>query len=436
LWASTDFSEDEDPAVTRRTTILKDTLTLVLAGGQGERLFPLTRDRSKPSVPFGGMYRIVDFTLSNCLNSGLRTIYVLTQYKSGSLERHIQLGWGQLFSAELGEFIFTVPPQLRVGQRWYEGTADAVYHNTHLIEQDGPRQVLVLSGDHVYSMDYQKMIDAHDRSGALATIGAVEFPIDQASAFGVIEVDEDWRIRSFAEKPAHPSPIPGKPDRALVNMGVYCFEREVLLQALSDDAAKTSRHDFGHDVLPSMVETGLLFAYPFVDENRKPEPYWRDIGTIASYYEASMDLVGVHPTFNLYNREWPLRTMPRQLPPVKTVFAQEQPGGRLGIILDSLVCNGAIVSGGRVVRSILSPEVRINSFSSVADCVLMDGVEVGRHARLRRAIVDKRVKIPPGTVIGEDPEEDRKRFWIDDSGIVVIPKEWTFDTPAPRPIPE
>lgn len=417
----------------RKHQILHDTLALVLAGGQGERLFPLTRDRSKPAVPFGGMYRIIDFTLSNCLNSGLRKIYVLTQYKSGSLERHIQLGWSPLFSAELEEYIFTVPPQLRVGQRWYEGTADAVYHNTHLIQQERPDRVLVLSGDHVYTMDYQKMIDAHDQTGALATIGAVEVPLEQASAFGVIEVDDQWRIRSFAEKPAQPTPVPGKPDRALVNMGVYCFERDVLLQALSDDAATTSRHDFGHDVLPGMVETKLLYAYPFNDENRKVEPYWRDIGTIASYYQASMDLVDVDPIFNLYNRDWPLRTMPRQLPPVKTVFAQEHPGGRLGIILDSLVCNGAIISGGRVERSILSPGVRINSYSSIADCVLMNGVEIGRHARLKRAIVDKRVIIPPGTVIGEDPEEDRKRFWVDESGIVVIPKNSSFDATRGRP---
>ena len=413
----------------RKHQILHDTLALVLAGGQGERLFPLTRDRSKPSVPFGGMYRIIDFTLSNCLNSGLRKIYVLTQYKSGSLERHIQLGWSQLFSAELEEYIFTVPPQLRVGQRWYEGTADAVYHNTHLIQQECPERVLVLSGDHVYSMDYQKLIDAHEHTGALVTIGAVEVPIEEASAFGVIEVDEQWRIRSFAEKPSRPAPIPGKPNLALVNMGVYCFEREVLLQALSEDAAVASRHDFGHDVLPALVDTGLLFANPFADENRKSRPYWRDIGTIASYYEASMDLVGVDPTFNLYNQEWPLRTLPRQLPPVKTVFAQERPGGRLGIILDSLVCNGAIVSGGRVERSILSPGVRVNSYSSVADCVLMDGVEVGRHARLKRVIVDKRVKIPPATVIGEDPEADRQRFHVDESGVVVIAKRTEIEPP-------
>ncbi len=413
----------------RKHHILDDTLALVLAGGQGERLFPLTRDRSKPAVPFGGMYRIIDFTLSNCLNSGLRKIYVLTQYKSGSLERHIQLGWSQLFSAELGEYIYTVPPQLRIGQRWYEGTADAVYHNTHLIEQERPERVLVLSGDHIYTMDYQKMIQAHERSGALVTIGAVEVPLERASSFGVLEIDDEWRIRSFAEKPAQPTPLPDAPGRALVNMGVYCFEREVLLQSLSDDAAAASHHDFGHDVLPALVETGLLYAYQFVDETRKREPYWRDIGTVASYYEASMDLVGVDPTFNLYDREWPLRTMPRQLPPAKTVFAQESPGGRLGIVLDSLVCNGAIISGGRVERSILSPEVRINSYSNVADSVLMDGVEIGRHARLRRVIVDKRVKIPPGTVIGEDPEADRKRFYVDESGVTVIAKRTVLEPP-------
>jgi glucose-1-phosphate adenylyltransferase len=338
-----------------------------------------------------------------------------------------------LFAPELDEWIFTVPPQLRVGQRWYEGTADAVYHNIYLIEHERPERVLVLSGDHVYTMDYQKMIEFHDRNRALATIGAIEVPVEQASAFGVIEVDEEWRILSFAEKPAEPRQIPGRPGWSLVNLGVYCFEREVLLRALQEDAVKESRHDFGHDVLPPLVDTGALFAYPFVDENREGGRYWRDIGTIASYYEASMDLVGVDPTFNLYNRDWPLRTMPRQLPPAKTVFAQEEPGGRLGTILDSLICNGAIVSGGRVERSILSPEVRVNSYSSVKDSVLMDGVEVGRHSRLRRVIVDKRVIIPPGTVIGEDPEEDRKRFWVDESGIVVIPKRISFDEPFLNP---
>lgn len=406
----------------RNYVIRDDTLTLILAGGQGERLMPLTRDRSKPAVPFGGMYRIIDFTLSNCLNSGLRKIFVLTQYKSTSLQRHIQLGWSPLFSAELSHWIHTVPPQLRVGQRWYEGTADAVFQNIYLIERERPSRVLVLSGDHLYKMDYSKMIEAHDREEALVTISAVEVPIDEARAFGVIEVDERHWITGFAEKPANPKPIPAKPDRALVNMGVYCFETEVLVEALREDAPQSSRHDFGHDILPSLVPSGRLLAYPFVDENRKETLYWRDIGTIDSYYEASIDLVKVDPLFNLYDASWPLRSQPRQLPPAKTVFAQERPAGRLGIALDSIICGGVIVSGGRVERSILCPEVRINSWARVTECVLMDRVNVGRRAMLHRAIVDKGVHIPPGFEIGLDPDKDRERFHVTDSGIVVIPQ--------------
>ncbi len=406
----------------RHHVILDDTLTLVLAGGQGERLMPLTRDRSKPAVPFGGMYRIIDFTLSNCLNSGLRKIFVLTQYKSTSLERHIQLGWSPLFSIELSHWIHTVPPQLRVGQRWYEGTADAVFHNIYLINREQPRRVLILSGDHLYKMNYRKMIEAHEDADALVTIGAVEVPLAEARAFGVLEVDERSRITGFAEKPAQPKPIPGKPDTALVNMGVYCFETGVLVDALREDAAQSSRHDFGHDILPSMVPTGRLLAYPFIDENRKETQYWRDIGTIDSYFEASLDLVNVDPLFNLYDPSWPLRTMPRQLPPAKTVFAQEQPGGRLGIALDSIICGGVIISGGRVERSILCPEVRVNSWARVTDCVLMDKVDVGRRAVIHRAIVDKGVRIPPGCEIGFDREADAARFHVSDSGIVVIPQ--------------
>ncbi len=411
----------------RNMTILYDTLTLVLAGGQGERLHPLTQDRSKPAVPFGGMYRIVDFTLSNCVNSGLRRIYLLTQYKSGSLERHIQLGWAPLFAAELGEFIQCVPPQLRIGQRWYEGTADAVFHNVYLLDQDRPRRVMVLSGDHLYKMDYQKMMAAHEARGADATVAAVEVPVETAQAFGVLQVDPEGRVVSFAEKPSEPAPIPGRPDRALVNMGVYCFSTDALIAALQADAPQDSRHDFGHDILPSLVSGGRLYAYPFVDENRKERLYWRDIGTIDSYYEASMDLVAVDPVFNLFDHHWPLRSLPRQLPPAKTVFAQERPGGRLGIVLDSMLCGGVIVSGGRVERSILYPEVRVNSWAVVTDSVLMDGVDVGRHARIRRAIVDKHVRIPAGTVIGEDPTEDRRRFHVTDSGIVVIPRGSTVE---------
>jgi glucose-1-phosphate adenylyltransferase len=402
-----------------RQVIYEDTLVLVLAGGQGERLYPLTQDRSKPAVPFAGMYRIIDFTLSNCLNSGLRRIYVLTQYKSGSLERHIQLGWNSLFSVELGEWIYTVPPQLRVGQRWYEGTADAVFHNVYLIDQVRPRRVVVLSGDHVYKMNYKRLLDHHEAEGALVTVGAVEVPIHEARAFGVLQVDESWRIRSFVEKPAHPAPIPGKPDRALVNMGVYCFETSALVEALTEDAGHKSQHDFGRNILPRLVESNRLYALPFVDENRKEVQYWRDIGTLDSYHEASMDLVSLDPIFNLYDREWPLRTMPRQLPPAKTVWAE---GERRGEILNSLVCSGVVVSGGTVARSILSPEVRVNSWARVTDSVLMDGVQVGRRARIHRAIIDKGVEVPSGFVVGENPDEDRKRFAVSEGGVVVIPR--------------
>ncbi len=408
----------------RRKVLFDDALALILAGGQGERLKPLTRDRSKPAVPFGGIYRIIDFTLSNCLNSGMRRIYVLTQYKSASLERHIKRGWDPIFSPELGEWVYTVPPQLRVGERWYQGTADAVYQNIYLIQQERPERVVILSGDHIYKMDYRKLVEYHEDKEAVATIGAVEMPIEQASAFGVVEVDDKWRVTSFKEKPAEPPrPIPGNPDRILVNMGVYCFETPSLLSALKDDAGQETRHDFGHNILPALIQGGQLYAYPFLDENRKPTRYWRDIGTLDSYYEASMDLVSVDPSFNLYDKEWPIRTLQEQLPPAKTVFAQlEKKDGRVGLALDSILGGGVIISGGRVERSVLSNEVRINSYALVEDSVLMAGVEVGRRARVRRAIIDKGIKIPPGYEIGFDLKEDCKRFDVTPGGIVVIPK--------------
>jgi glucose-1-phosphate adenylyltransferase len=410
-----------------RRVVRGDLLAMVLAGGQGERLYPLTKDRSKPAVPFGGNYRIIDFTLSNCLNSGLSKIYVLTQYKSGSLERHVKQGWDPLFLPDLDQWIHTVPPQLRVGQRWYEGTADAVFQNLYLLEQEKPPRVLVLSGDHVYKMDYGELADWHEDKDAVATVGAAEVPLTEASAFGILEVDASWRVLSFTEKPADPKPIPGKPDRALVNMGVYCFATGPLVRALCTDAREKSRHDFGHNILPSLVKEGRVFAFPFVDKNRKEVLYWRDIGTLDAYYEASMDLVAVDPVFNLYDPEWPLRTLPRQLPPAKTVFAQEEPGGRLGQILDSLICGGVVVSGGRAERSILSPQVRINSWALVQDSVLMDGVDVGRRAVLRRTVVDKGVRIPAGFVVGEDPDEDRRHFPVTPAGVTVIPRGAVLD---------
>jgi glucose-1-phosphate adenylyltransferase len=272
-------------------------------------------------------------------------------------------------------------------------------------------------------MDYRKFVEFHDSHGGAATVAVVEVPLEQASSFGVVEVDGEGRVVAFREKPSDPKPVPGKPSVALVNMGVYCFRTEALVRALSADARQETRHDFGHDILPAMTAAGDVFAYPFVDENKKDVLYWRDIGTLDSYFQASMDLVAVDPIFNLYDQNWPIRTVPRQLPPAKTVFAQEEPGGRLGIVLDSLISNGVIVSGGRVERSILSPLVRVNSYARVVESVLMDGVDVGRHARVRRAIVDKGVRIPPGYVIGEDPVEDRKRFLVTEGGVVVIPRE-------------
>jgi len=414
----------------RRKLILGDVLALVLAGGQGERLAPLTRDRVKPAVPFGGHYRIIDFTLSNCVNSGLRKIYVLTQYKSASLERHIKMGWDPLFTPDLGEWIYTVPPQLRIGRRWYEGTADAVYQNFYLLQREEPRHVVILSGDHVYKMDYGKFVQAHEAAGAIATVGAVEVPIEEASNFGVLEVDEDLRITAFREKPKDPKPIPDKPDRVLANMGVYCFETAELLDVLRSDAGQDSMHDFGRNILPALVPSGQLYAYPFVDENRKETLYWRDVGTLDAYYDASMDLVSVDPLFNLYDEEWPIHTWhQRHLPPAKTVFAQEVPGGRLGTVLDSMLCAGVIVSGGRVERSILSPGVRVSSWARVSHSVLMDGVFVGRHARVSRAIVDKGVRIPEGFVVGEDLAEDARNFTVTPAGVTVISNGTKIESP-------
>jgi len=409
--------------LSRRYDLSTDTLVIVLAGGQGERLLPLTQERSKPAVPFGGVFRIIDFTLSNCLNSGLRMIYVLTQYKSGSVERHIQLGWDTLFSPELDEWIYAVPPQFRVGQRWYEGTADAVWQNLHLIERRQPARVLVVSGDHIYKMDYTRMITYHANSDAEATAAAVEVPAAEAPAFGNLVVDDEYRVSAFVEKPEQPPVLPGRPGLALVNMGVYVFETSVLLAALEADAAMTdSTHDFGRDILPRLAAHTRVFAYPFIDENRKTMRYWRDVGTLDAYYEASMDLVAVNPVFNLYDRDWPLRTYARQLAPAKMVFQEEWNGGRAGVALDSLVCGGVIISGARVERSILSPGVHLHSYARVTDSILMDGVDVGRRAHVVHAILDKGVRVEPGATIGDNLALDRARFTVTDSGIVVVPK--------------
>ena len=396
-------------------------LAMILAGGKGERLHPLTLHRAKPAVPFGGIYRIVDFTLSNCINSGIRKVAVLTQYKSLSLDKHLRLGWN-FFSGELDEFIITVPPQQRVGDKWYQGTADAIYQNIYMIEKDAPDHLLILAGDHIYKMDYAEMFRFHKEQQADATVAAIEVPIGQASNFGIISVDGNSRITGFEEKPPAPHSLPGRPDMAFASMGIYLFNTRTIVEHLHCDALEDTAHDFGRNIIPGMLAFAKVCAYNFIDENRKAAKYWRDVGTLDAYWEANMDLVSVDPLLNLYDRAWPIRTYQAQNPPAKFVFAQEEKGGRLGIAIDSIVAPGCIVSGGRVQNSVLSPNVRVNSYAEVLDAILMENVVVGRHCRIRRAIIDKDVTIPPGTVIGFDPDEDRKRFHVTPSGIVVIGK--------------
>ncbi len=403
---------------------MPDILTMILAGGKGERLQPLTSERAKPAVPFGGIYRIVDFTLSNCINSAIRHALVLTQYKSFSLERHIKDGWN-LFSAALGEFIITLPPQQRISDIFYRGTADAIYQNLYHVRKLAPQFVLILSGDHVYKMDYRKMLAAHLEKKADLTVAAVEVPKQESHRFGVMEVDEDFRIKAFHEKDPDAPTIPGSSDACLGSMGVYIFNAKLLDGILCEDAEDdSSTHDFGRDVVPGMVASGKkVYGYRFIDENDNPGTYWRDIGTLDSLYDANMDLVQVSPVFNLYDTRWPVRTLMVQAPPPKFVFAQEYTGGRYGIAPDSTVANGCIISGGRVQTSILGPYVHVHSYARVEQSVLFDGVEVGKGARIRRAIIDKNVYVPKGFEIGYNREEDEKRFTITEAGIVVVAKD-------------
>ncbi len=402
--------------------MMRKVLTFIMAGGKGERLLPLTKDRTKPAVPFGGIYRIIDFTLSNCINSGLRKIYVLTQYKSASLQRHIRLGWNFLPS-ELGQFIELLPAQQRVGDSWYLGTADAIYQNLYTLELDRPDETLILAGDHVYKMNYYYMIDYHRDQDADLTVGVVEIAKEKSKHLGVIEVDEKGKVIGFQEKPANPKTIPGKPLKIFGSMGIYVFRNPILEQELTEDAKNPkSNHDFGKDIIPQMLKKGMkIVAYNFRGQDNQ-EFYWRDIGTIDAYYEANMELIQVNPTFNLYDQEWPVRTFQEQFPPVKTVHSGEKEESRVGLVLDSIVSEGSVVSGGRVQRCILSPNVRINSFSEVYDSILMEGVNVGRYAKIKRAIIDKDVSIPQGMVIGYDLKEDKEKFFVSESGIVVVAK--------------
>jgi glucose-1-phosphate adenylyltransferase len=400
---------------------MRNIVTMVLAGGKGERLFPLTQHRAKPAVPFGGKYRIIDFTLSNCLNSGLRQIAVLIQYKSYSLDRHIRTGW-HILNPEVGEYIASIPPQQRISEDWYRGTADAVYQNLFMLDSEQPEFMLILAGDHIYKMDYGEMYDFLMAKQADAVVGAIEFPVAEASRFGVIGVDEDGRILRFDEKPANPTPTPGDPTRAFVSMGIYLFRTEVIREHLLEDAREETAHDFGRNIVPRMIGKNRVYAYKFQDENRKAVQYWRDIGTLDAYWEANMDLVAVDPLFNLYDQNWPIRTYQGQFPPAKFVFAQDFQGGRMGVALDSIVCGGCIISGGRVQNSVLSPNVVVQDHADVRESVVMENVTIGEHCRIRRAIIDKDVTIPPKTEIGYDTEADRSRFTVTESGLVVISK--------------
>ena len=402
------------------------TLTILLAGGSGSRLQPLTADRAKPAVPFGGKYRVIDFTLSNCLHSGLRRILVLTQYKSHSLHKHLRDGWS-IFNAECGEFITVVPPQMRTGASWYAGTADAIYQNQFLLERSQADKVLILAADHIYRMDYAALVKAHDETGADLTVACMKVPLGEASSFGVMATDSDQRIVEFQEKPDQPKAIPDEPDKALVSMGIYVFPIALLMEVLQADAnQEDSSHDFGKDIIPSLISTHKVCAYEFGGSRGRvtPDRYWRDVGTLDAYYDANMDLLRPVPPLNIYQRDWAIRTYHGQNPPARMVPAE---GGKDGLLTNSILGAGTVIIGGTVRHSILSSRVHVHEDAEVLDCILFDHVDVGKGARLRRCIVDKEVSIPAGESIGFDLDKDRQRFPCSENGIVVVPKEFRFE---------
>ncbi|MEL7290922.1 MAG: glucose-1-phosphate adenylyltransferase [Pseudomonadota bacterium] len=404
---------------------MQDVLTVILAGGMGSRLSPLTDDRAKPAVPFGGKYRIIDFTLTNCLHSGLRQILVLTQYKSHSLQKHLRDGWS-IFNPELGEFVTVVPPQMRGGGKWYEGTADAIYHNLWLLERSDAKHVIVLSGDHIYRMDYAEMLKAHIETNANLTIASMAVPRKDASSFGVLSVDSNQRVSTFTEKPANPEPMPGSDDTSLASMGIYIFEMETLQKILRDDASNSqSSHDFGNDIIPKLIDEQRVYAYNFCSDRGRVDRdcYWRDVGTIDSFYQANMDLLEPIPPMNLYQPNWGIRTYEPQLPPARTVSSAT---GNEGIFINSMIASGVINSGGSVQHSIISSNVQINDSATIVDSIIFGGVEVGEGCKLVNCIIDKHVKLPPYTEIGLNPAEDAKRFHISENGIVVVPESYQF----------
>jgi len=404
--------------------MLERTISIILAGGIGSRLHPLTAERAKPAVPFGGRYRIIDFTLSNCLHSGLRRILALTQYKSHSLQKHLRDGWS-VYNPELEEYITPVPPQMRTGESWYSGTADAIYQNLYLLERSGAEYALILSGDHIYRMDYAAMLDHHQDSGADLTVACLTVGVDEARSFGVMTVDEKDRIVSFQEKPENPKSIPGDPGHVLASMGVYVFSLKLLANLLKEDHDRDSAHDFGKDIIPSMVGAYKLVAYRFGGSSGRvtADRYWRDVGTIDAYYEANMDLLQPLPAIDLYQGDWPIRTYEGQHPPARSVHSRS---GREAEIVNCMLASGTLVVGGTLRHAILFPNVRVEEGAIVENSLLFPGITVGEGAHLYRCIVDKHVVIPPGERIGFDRARDAERFTVSDAGIVVIPKNYRF----------
>lgn len=403
-----------------------NTVTVILAGGMGSRLHPLTEDRAKPAVPFGGKYRIIDFVLSNCLHSGVRRVLMLTQYKSHSLQKHVRDGWS-IFNPELGEYITLVPPQMRKGERWYSGTADAIYQNLYLLERSGAEQVMILPGDHIYRMDYAPMMKVHLASGADLTVACMDVALNEAHQFGVMTLDGDQRISSFEEKPAVPQSMPGSESRVLASMGVYIFSLRRLIEVLELDQQRSdSSHDFGKDIIPRMIDAGRVCGYLFGSEVGRvsPDRYWRDVGTIDSYYRANMDLLDRLPPMNLYQKDWPIRTYSGQHPPARTVAGNM---GNEGIAINSIISNGAVISGSCAQHSILFNNVFVGDEAMVHDSLLFEGVSIGRGAQVNRCIIDKDVTVPAGAVIGFDLERDRQQFQISAEGIVVVPKGYRFE---------
>ncbi len=405
---------------------IDDALVMILAGGEGKRLLPLTKDRAKPAVPFGGRYRIIDFVLNNFINSGFFKIKVLTQYKSDSLNKHITRGW--VLSPFLNQYVDLCPAQMRTGSNWYRGTADAIYQNVFHITDEDPDYVCIFGGDHIYKMDVSQMLDFHKENNADLTISAIPIPIEEASEFGIMEVDENWRLTNFVEKPkTKPKSIPGQPDMCLASMGNYIFGKNVLLKALDEDEnIENSSHDFGKNVIPMLLEQGKnIFVYNFATNEFSgitdaERGYWRDVGSIDAYWQANMDLLDSNPELNLYSKDWPLRTFNYNYPPAKFVW---QEGDRVGMATNSMVSEGCVVSGGSISKCVLSPKVRINSYSQVYESILMENVDVGRYSRIKKAIIDKNVKIPPNTRIGYNREEDiRRGFHVSPDGVTVVPK--------------